>query len=571
MTFAPMVDVAKDARWGRISECAGEDTLLNALYGSAKVKGFQGSDLTRHDALAACVKHFAAYGAAEAGKDYNRVDISDQRLFEDYLLPFKTSIQAGARAVMPAFNDINGTPCSVNRWLLTTILREQWGFDGMTISDANAIAECVTHGVAADRAGAAKQAIEAGMDMDMLSNVFSENLESLIQNLSVSENILDQAVSRVLRIKFELGLFEQPYRTNSDLEKKTMLKPEHRALAREAAVRSMVLLKNDGVLPLAPGTRVGLVGALAENRGEMTGSWAIKAVHDDCVSLVDACLANHIDFVRIEDPLNPDTADCDVYIAAVGESKAMSGEAASCANIELPGEQIDWLKALQTTGKPVVAVLFNGRPIAIPWLADNIPAILEAWHPGVEAGSAILDILFGRENPSGKLTVTFPQTTGQCPMYYDHLNTGRPAGKSKFTSKYLDAPSQPVFPFGFGLSYTHYEYSDLTVTQTESGLACQYMFVMPDNLPARRLSSATSVIMSLSVPDRSKNWLISLKSACNRDRLVRWTFMYRLPNWHTMTKTWFFERIPENSPFSLAAAVLTVLKCYTSLTNCLYR
>ncbi|MGF9696423.1 glycoside hydrolase family 3 N-terminal domain-containing protein [Paenibacillus sp. MABNR03] len=469
MTFAPMVDVAKDARWGRVSEGAGEDVLLSSIYGAAKVNGFQGDDLTKEDAMVACVKHFTGYGAAEAGKDYNRVDISMQRLFEEYLPPFEACIKAGARAVMPAFNDINGMPCTVNSWLLTGVLRGEWGFDGMTISDANAIAECVTHGIAENLADASKQAIEAGLDMDMTSNAYIETLAELIANGDVEEHVLDRAVADILRIKFELGLFDQPYRTSEAREKAAILKPAYRSLAREAAEKSIVLLKNDNVLPLKNGVKLGLMGELANNREEMTGAWAIKADGQDCVSLVDACKAQGINFIYMaEDTVIPE--ECDVYVAAIGEFKNQSGEAASRASIELPTEQIDLLKRLIETGKPVIAVLFNGRPLAIPWVADNVHAIVEAWHPGVEAGNAILNILFGIINPSAKLTTTFPYSSGQCPVYYAHTNTGRPGGKSKFTSKYLDTPLEPVYPFGYGLSYTTFLYSDLQVRKEHEGI-----------------------------------------------------------------------------------------------------
>ncbi len=458
MTFAPMVDVAKDARWGRVSEGAGEDALLNGLYGAAKVRGFQGNDLKKEDAMVACVKHFAAYGAGEAGRDYNRVDMSVQRLYEEYLPPYKKCVDAGARAVMPAFNDINGVPCTVNKWLLTDVLRNRWGFDGMTVSDANAIAECVNHGVAADSREAAKQALNAGMDMDMTSNTYIQHAANLVSSGEVSMKALDRAVADILRVKFELGLFENPYKTSEERERGAFLKPEYRALAREAAVKSMVLLKNEGkVLPLDQKAKLGIFGKNASERGEMTGAWAIGAHPEDCVSLVDALTERGIDFA-----LN-DAERADVLIAVIGENKDQSGEASSRADISLPEEQIAMLKELIATGKPVVAVLFNGRPLAIPFVKENVPAILEAWHPGVEAGSALCDILFGDAMPSGKLTVTFPAAAGQCPMYYAHTNTGRPGGKSKFTSKYLDAPVEPLFPFGYGLSYTEFEYSGLTV------------------------------------------------------------------------------------------------------------
>lgn len=472
MTFAPMVDVAKDARWGRVSEGAGEDTLLNGDYGAAKVRGFQGDDLAQADALVACLKHFAAYGAGEAGKDYNRVDMSLQRLWEEYLPAYKACIDAGARAVMPAFNDLNGVPCTVNDWLLRAVLRDEWGFEGVTVSDANAIAECVNHGVAEDRQDAAKLALQAGIDIDMTSNAYSENLRGLIEAGEVAEALLDEAVQRILKLKFELGLFDQPYRTDAEKEKSTLVKPEYRALAREAAAKSMVLLKNEGVLPLQPQQKIAVIGGLADDAGQMTGAWAIGARGDECVSLVQAMDAIGIDYMYhpgIVDgsvaagAVNQTVETADVVVLAIGEQKEESGEATSKADISLPAIQLELAEALVRTGKPVVAVLFNGRPLAIPTLAEQVPAILEAWHPGLEAGNAILDLLYGTVNPSAKLTTTFPYATGQCPLYYDHIPTGRPGGKSKFTSKYLDTPLEPVYPFGFGLSYTDFTYSGLQV------------------------------------------------------------------------------------------------------------
>lgn len=454
MTFAPMVDVAKDARWGRVSEGAGEDAYLSSLFGMAKVKGFQSEDLSKEDAMVACVKHFAGYGAAEAGRDYNRVDMSMQRFYEEYLPPYEACIKAGARAIMPAFNDINGVPCSVNKWLLTNILREKWRFDGMTVSDANAIAECVNHGIAEDKSDASRQAIEAGMDMDMSSNSYSESLVQLVQNGVVKEEVLDRAVADVLRIKCELGLFEHPYQTSEEREKEELLKPEYRTLARETAGKSMVLLKNEGVLPLKNETRVGVVGGLADNRGEMTGAWAIGANPEECISIVDACNVQGIDYIYTKNL--EEIENCDVVVVSLGETKDQSGEAASRSDITIPEEQMELLDELVKSGKPVITVLFNGRPLALGTVAEKADAILEAWYPGIEAGNAILDILFGRVNPSAKLTTTFPYASGQCPMYYSHINTGRPGGKGKFTSKYLDTPLEPVYPFGYGLSYTTY-------------------------------------------------------------------------------------------------------------------
>lgn len=464
MTFAPMVDVAKDARWGRVSEGAGEDTLLACAYGTAKVRGFQGEDLSAPDSMAACVKHFAAYGAAEAGRDYNRVDLSQQRLYEDYLPSFKACVEAGAKAIMPAFNDINGVPCSVNGKLLRDILRKDWGFDGVTVSDSNAIAECVVHGYSENEAQAAKDAIEAGMDIDMSSNVYVKELAALVGRGEVPMDVLDGAVADVLRLKFELGLFDTPYQSSPEREAKDILRPEDRALAREAAEKSIVLLKNEDVLPLKQGARIGVWGALASSRADMLGAWSVGADGEQCVSLMDALTARKADFILLEgEDLSAQAAQCDVILAAVGETKELSGEAASRADIGLPDGQADILAKLAETGRPVVTVVFSGRPLAMLAAVERSSAVVQAWHLGLEAGNAIAGVLFGDVNPSGKLTTTFPYASGQCPMYYAHINTGRPGGKSKFTSKYLDTPLEPLFPFGFGLSYTSYEYSGLRV------------------------------------------------------------------------------------------------------------
>lgn len=469
MTFAPMVDVAKDARWGRVSEGAGEDVLLNSAYGVAKVKGFQGEELEKENAMAACLKHFAAYGAGEAGRDYNRVDMSMQRLWEEYMPSYKACVDAGARAIMPAFNDINGVPCTVNSWLLRDILREKWGFNGLVISDSNAIAECVNHGIAEDKRDASEQAIMAGMDMDMSSNSYIECLKELVESGEVPESVLDEAVDDVLRIKFELGLFDNPYQTNAERESQAMLKDEYRALAREAADKSIVLLKNeDNILPLKTDTKIGLFGTLAADKGQMTGAWSIGANPDDCICIEEAIKSRGISYQYSADgaDMQKIAAEADVLVAAVGEMKEESGEAASRADITLNPEHLALVRDLVSTGKPVVVVLFNGRPLAIPELSEEATAIVEAWHLGVEAGNAVLDVLFGDVNPSAKLTATFPSAPGQCPMYYAHINTGRPGGKSKFTSKYLDVPVEPLYPFGYGLSYTTYAYSELKTEKT---------------------------------------------------------------------------------------------------------
>jgi beta-glucosidase-like glycosyl hydrolase len=474
LTFAPMVDVAKDARWGRISEGAGEDSLLNCLYGAAKVRGFQGDDLSKPDSMAACVKHFAAYGAAESGRDYNRVEISEQRLHEEYLPPFRACVDAGARAIMPAFNDINGVPCTVNKVLLHDVLRKNWGFDGMLISDANAIAECVAHGIATDKKDAARQSLLAGLNMDMGSGSYAQDAVELVSNGVITMEQLNNMVREILRVKFELDLFDNPYQTSQEREKAEHVSLENREIARRAAEKSIVLLKNENVLPINRQVKLGLVGELLKNRNEMTGAWAIAAHEDDCISVLDALEARGIDYTYTdghdEDALCSIAQNSDVLLLALGETKDQSGEAASRANIALPQEQQKLFEITLSLGKPVVVLLFNGRPLAIPQVKEKAQAIVECWHLGIEAGNAILDVLFGIVNPSGKLTTTFPASTGQCPMYYNHTNTGRPGGAAKFTSKYIDAPNEPVFQFGYGLSYTSFEYSNLNVQADNEAL-----------------------------------------------------------------------------------------------------
>ena len=478
LTFAPMVDVSKDARWGRVSEGAGEDAYLSAMFGSSKVKGFQGTDLREQNRIMACVKHFAGYGAVEAGRDYNRVDMSRQKLYEEYLPPYKACVEAGAGAVMAAFNDINGVPCTVNQWLLKDLLRGQWGFDGLIISDAFAICECVEHGIATDSSEAAKGALKATMNIDMSSECYQENLVRLVDQGEIEEELVTEAAARVLVAKYDLGLFDHPYRTDKAREQRDIMSDENRALARRAAVKSMVLLKNDNILPLKTECRIGLIGDLASAKGEMTGAWAIDAKEEECVSLLEGMKQNHMNFCycpgikdgKLDTELEQLGRDCDVIVAAVGEYKNQSGEAASRAQIEVAPEHLKLLEWAKSTGKPVVAVLFNGRPLALSRVAECADAVLESWHLGSEAGNAICDILTGRENPSGKLTMSFPYTSGQCPIYYGHINTGRPAGKSKFTSKYLDVPVEPLYPFGYGLSYTTFSYDDIQTVAEEEGI-----------------------------------------------------------------------------------------------------
>ncbi len=469
-TFAPMLDISRDARWGRIAESAGEDTYLASRYAAAKVRGFQGEDLSDSDRIVACAKHFVAYGAAEGGRDYNSVDMSLQKLWNTYLLPFKAACEAGAATFMSAFNDLNGIPCTANRYLLGTVLREKFGFKGFVVSDAFSIDECVAHGVAADRKEAAEMCLNAGVNMDMVVGCYREHIEGLLAEGKINMDTLDEAVREVLRVKFAKGLFEHPY-TDVSRAEKILLCEEHRNAARAAARKSIVLLKNEGILPLKENAEIAVLGELADNGGEMLGTWVLNGNPEEAVSVTDALKARNISFTfekccGVEAAFDREAFDravssADVVIAAVGELRSMSGEASSYCNIDLHGEQKKLIDALCACGKPFVILLFNGRPLAIRDTVEKSPAILECWHLGTEAGNAICDVLFGDYNPSGRLSVTFPNYSGECPVYYNHLNTGRPTSEVRHSAKYLDAPLQPLFPLGYGLSYTEYEYGNL--------------------------------------------------------------------------------------------------------------
>ncbi len=486
-TFAPMVDIARDPRWGRIAEGSGEDVYLGSVMAAARVRGFQGSDLTNKTALAACAKHFAAYGAAEGGRDYNTVDISERTLREVYLETFRAAVNAGATSLMCSFNEISGVPNSANRWLLTDVLRGEWKFDGMVVSDWNSIGELVDHGIAADSVEAAILGINAGVDMDMEANAYAFTLAKSVRDGRVSLAVIDEAVRRVLRLKERLGLFEDPYHgLDEAAAKKLINSPEQRALAREAARQSIVLLKNSGVLPVASSVkRIAVLGPLADDKRNPLGPWDQKGDPKDVVTVLEGLKAQIPSTVTITsalgctilDTVPHDIAaaatlaqDADLSIIVVGESSNMSGEAASRSFIGLPGRQEELIKTVHETGKPYVVVLMNGRSLAIPWIAEHAPAIVEAWFLGVESGNAITDVLLGKCNPSGKLPVTFPRTTGQVPLTYDHKNTGRPGNdNANFTSRYLDVVSTPQYPFGFGLSYTTFGYSDLILDQHSIG------------------------------------------------------------------------------------------------------
>ena len=485
-TFAPMVDIARDPRWGRISEGSGEDPYLGAVIARARVRGFQGDDPSAANRILACAKHWVAYGAAEGGRDYNSVDLSEQTLRTIYFPPFRAALEAGAGSVMSSFNTINGVPASANPFTLTQVLRKEWHFDGLVVSDYESVKELLAHGVAVDDADAARQALLAGIDMEMVSRLFGNHLPRLVEQGLVPRSVLDEAVRRVLRIKFRLGLFERPY---ADLAREAYVvgAREHRAAAREIAGRSMVLLKNDqGVLPLKPQIRsIAVLGPLAEDRDAPLSHWHGDVRVEDVVTLLAGIQARaagrqgmtvaHAKGCEIEGASTDGFAEAvrlarqaELAIVAVGEASAMSGEAASRSSLDLPGHQLDLVKAVHATGTPTIVVLFNGRPLTIGWVADNVPAILEAWLPGTEGGNAIADVLFGDVNPAAKLPVTFPRVVGQVPLYYNHLNTGRPPeADNRYTSKYLDVPSEPLFAFGHGLSYTRFQLSNLKLSRRD--------------------------------------------------------------------------------------------------------
>ncbi len=477
-TFAPMVDIARDPRWGRIAEGSGEDPYLGSAMAAARVRGFQGADPRAPDAVLATVKHFAAYGGAEGGRDYNTVDLSERTLREVYLPPYHAAIDAGAATVMTSFNEIGGTPSTASPWLMTTLLRREWGFKGFVVSDWTAVAELLNHGVAGSRAEAGKLALEAGVDMDMVSRIYVDDLPALVRAGRIPMAVVNEAVRRVLRGKAALGLFDDPYHgTTVERERAVLLAPEHRQLARRVAEESIVLLKNDGsLLPLGPRVRtVAVIGPLADDKVSALGSWPGRGDPRDAVTPVEGIKARagsvsvlYAKGSGITDTATAGFADAvaaakqaDVALLVLGEAGDMSGEAASRADIDLPGVQPRLLEAITATGTPVVLVIMNGRPLTIPWAAEHVPAIVESWFLGVETGPALAAVLFGDVSPSGKLPATFPRTVGQIPLYYNHKNTGRPTGPDKYTSKYIDLPVTPLFPFGHGLSYTTFGYSDL--------------------------------------------------------------------------------------------------------------
>jgi len=500
-TFSPMVDISRDARWGRISEGSGEDTYLSSRIAREMVIGYQADDLSKNNTLMACVKHFALYGAAEAGRDYQTTDMSLHRMYNEYLPPYKAALDAGAMSIMTSFNDINGVPASANHWLLTNLLRNDWKFNGLVVTDYTAVNELIDHGLG-DLQKVSELSLKAGVDMDMVGEGFLTTLKKSLEEGKVAEEDINRACRYVLEAKYRLGLFEDPYRyCNEDRAKNEILTREHLSLAREAATKSFVLLKNDkNTLPLKKQGTIAVIGPLANSGANMPGTWSVSADLANTQSLVDgmkSVLANQVKIVShlganltadkalqerstmfgrtiprderspeliIEEAVNI-AKDADVIVAALGESSEMSGESSSRTDLNIPQSQKRLLEALLKTGKPVVLVLFAGRPLTLTWENENVPAILNVWFGGTETGKAVADVLFGDVNPSGKLPATFPQNVGQLPIYYSQKNTGRPLAKDawfqKFRSNYLDVSNEPLYPFGYGLSYSTFGYSSV--------------------------------------------------------------------------------------------------------------
>jgi beta-glucosidase len=480
-TFAPMLDIARDPRWGRITEGAGEDPYLGAAFARARVLGFQGTNFSEPNKILACAKHWVAYGAAEGGRDYNTTEMSEQTLREIYFPPFKAAIDAGAGTVMSAFNDLNGVPTSANPFTLTRVLRGEWKFEGFVVSDYTSVKELINHGIAANDKEAAAAALNAGVDMEMVSRLYNQEGAALLRDKQLSQKTLDEAVRRILRIKFRLGLFEHPY-VDETLEASSLLTSENRAAARMAAGRSMVLLKNEReALPLSKAVRsIAVIGPLADDKRTPLGWWAGDGKAENTITPLTGIKAKvspetKVSYAKGCDLEGDSTTgiaeavalarDSEVAIVLVGESSETVGEAASKSSLDLPGRQLDLVKAIAATGKPTVVVLINGRPLTANWIFENVPAVLEAWMGGTESGNAIADGLFGDVNPGGKLPITWPRTVGQVPIYYNHMNTGRPPeANNRYTSKYLDAPWTPQFPFGYGLSYTQFKITNLKLS-----------------------------------------------------------------------------------------------------------
>ena len=492
-TYSPMVDIARDARWGRIIEGAGEDPYLGSALAAAYVRGYQGAKLSDPDSIAACAKHFVGYGAAEGGRDYNTTEIPTRLLRQVYLPPFQSALNAGAATFMSAFNSLNEVPASANLYTLSEILKKDWEFRGFVTSDWNSIGELIPQGIANDHAMAAQKAILAGVDMDMEGNAYGPHLAALVKSGAVPEPVIDESVRHVLRVKFALGLFDHPY---VQAKPSDGIAPEDADLARKAAEESFVLLKNDGaVLPVKPnGETVALIGPLADDAGQMLGSWGAKGQAKDVVTLraeltkrLEAAQGHVIyakgtDFLTASDKGFADAVAAakksDIVVLALGEdAPLMTGEAGSRAHLDLPGNQQALLEAVAGAGKPVVLLVFSGRPLILNWAAQHVPAIMEVWYPGIQAGPALANVLLGDSAPSGRFTTSFPRAVGQEPLYYNHLNTGRPAdgidlshppsnGREKYVSRYIDEQKSPLYPFGYGLTYSTIAYSSTTVSAT---------------------------------------------------------------------------------------------------------
>jgi beta-glucosidase len=501
-TFSPMVDLTRDPRWGRVSEGNGEDAFLSSAIAKAMVHGYQGDDLSAPNTILSCVKHYALYGAAEGGRDYNTTDMSRVRMYNEYFPPYKAAVDAGVASVMMSFNEVDGIPASGNKWLVDDVLRKQWKFSGFVVSDYTGIPEMTNHGVG-DAQTVNAMSMNAGVDMDMVGEGFLNTMKKSLQEGKVTLAQINKACERILISKYQLGLFDDPYRYCNEQRSATeVFTAANRAEARRIAAQSFVLLKNNNVLPIAAGKKIALVGPLANAKENMTGTWSVGADNSKSISLLkgltdavgnngkvvyavgsnleddlelqkrqtlfekDIARDNRSAEVMIQEALSI-SADADVIVAALGEGAESSGESASKSNIDIPEAQKRLLKALVATGKPVVLVLFNGRPLTLNWENENVPAILDVWFAGSEAGDAIADALLGKVNPSGKLSMSFPQNVGQIPLYYNHKNTGRPlTGKwfSKFQSNYIDVSNEPLYPFGFGLSYTSFEYGAMQVS-----------------------------------------------------------------------------------------------------------
>jgi beta-glucosidase len=493
--YSPMVDIARDPRWGRCTEGAGEDPYLGSRVAQAYIRGYQGKSLADPTSVAASVKHFAAYGAAEAGRDYNSTDMSDQTLRQVYLPPYHAAVQSGAATIMSAFNSLNGTPASANPYLMQTILRKEWGFDGPVVSDYTAVMELTRHGIATDAAMATQRALTSGVDIDMQAHFYDAELPALIQSGKVPMSVVDEAVRRVLRVKFALGLFDHPFTQGPEV---TGAVEEHRAIARRAAEESFVLLQNHPVngtplLPLATSAHsIALIGPLADDANDMVGAWSGANNFGDVRTLRQTLTqvaqqnGQQLTFAKGTDISGSSDAgfaeavqaaqQSDVVVLALGESSDMSGEASSRAHLELPGNQQKLLETVQATGKPVVLLIFSGRPLVLTWAAEHVASIMQVWFPGVETGPAITNVLYGKTAPSGKLTMTFPRAVGQIPLYYNHLPTGRPLQlkdpahpdayvEAKYVSRYLDESNDPLFAFGHGLTYTTFAYKAVTLSR----------------------------------------------------------------------------------------------------------